>query len=249
MRHLLLLMLASCGRLEFTALDDAVACAAIGHDEDGDGFDDACDNCPHVVNDQANEDGDGVGDACDPHLGASRDHIVFFDPFTSIRPEWSFAGVYAISGDELAVDGRGGQFRGDLPGAPTTDTYSLGIEILAGRIGQRQIPLYALEDDQHVYFCALDGDESANATWSETYIAGGGYRTVVQSPAQGPIENRTMVVTMTHEPPNMLCRTTWPTDSPTLLGAIPAGITPTQHAISVIGSAARLQFYVHIHSD
>ena len=33
---------------------------------DGDGVDDACDNCPYTPNlDQADCDGDGVGDACD----------------------------------------------------------------------------------------------------------------------------------------------------------------------------------------
>ena len=41
-----------------------------GLDSDGDGWPDACDNCPTVPNpDQADTDGDGVGDACDLLLG------------------------------------------------------------------------------------------------------------------------------------------------------------------------------------
>ena len=42
------------------------ACTPIGHDEDGDGSDDACDNCPSVDNGaQANNDADDIGDACE----------------------------------------------------------------------------------------------------------------------------------------------------------------------------------------
>jgi hypothetical protein len=53
------------------------------HDEDGDGIDDHCDNCPADANpEQTDSDGDGVGDACDPHPGAS-DRIVAFEPFVS----------------------------------------------------------------------------------------------------------------------------------------------------------------------
>jgi hypothetical protein len=41
-------------------------CPPVGSDLDGDGLDDACDNCPADPNsDQADVDGDGVGDACD----------------------------------------------------------------------------------------------------------------------------------------------------------------------------------------
>jgi hypothetical protein len=52
-----------------------------GFDEDGDGTDNAIDNCPGISNDQTDSDTDGVGDLCDFVLGRA-DRIVakyFFD--------------------------------------------------------------------------------------------------------------------------------------------------------------------------
>src|SRR2546423_13272410 len=59
---------------------DARPCAPIGHDEDGDGVDDACDDCPATKNaGQEDGDGDQVGDLCDPYPADGHDVIVFFD--------------------------------------------------------------------------------------------------------------------------------------------------------------------------
>src|SRR5690348_6260060 len=54
------------------ALDGDARCTPIGHDEDGDGIDDACDRCPYIASltGDPDSDGDGVGDDCDPHPGA-----------------------------------------------------------------------------------------------------------------------------------------------------------------------------------
>ena len=47
-------------------------CPPVGSDLDGDGLDDARDNCPADPNpDQADADGDGVGDACDLCFGVA----------------------------------------------------------------------------------------------------------------------------------------------------------------------------------
>jgi hypothetical protein len=87
-RLALVVMLVGCGRLDFDARsadatlapnDAKPTCA--GHDEDGDGYGDACDDCPVDPDpDQADRDGDGVGDACDPFPHQPGDRLARFEP-------------------------------------------------------------------------------------------------------------------------------------------------------------------------
>jgi hypothetical protein len=77
------------------------ACSAIGHDEDLDQVDDACDRCPHVGDPpQADADNDGVGDACDPRPGVA-DRIARFDAFASIPSDWTLPAGWSIASDAL----------------------------------------------------------------------------------------------------------------------------------------------------
>jgi len=82
-----LLALGACGRRDFDALIDAAGDATshdatfdgvTAHDEDGDGFPDSIDPCPHVAGDLTDTDGDGVGDACDIHPNTPTEHWVLF---------------------------------------------------------------------------------------------------------------------------------------------------------------------------
>jgi hypothetical protein len=79
--------LAGCGRFGFDeqlardalAGDAKAKCA--GHDEDGDGYGDACDVCPVDPDpDQRDRDRDGVGDACDPFPDEAGDFLARFEP-------------------------------------------------------------------------------------------------------------------------------------------------------------------------
>jgi hypothetical protein len=75
------------------------------HDEDGDGLDDTCDNCPTVRNaDQSDElDADGVGDLCDPHPFAAGDKlallITFDEPGGAARWQTKGGGWSIANGD------------------------------------------------------------------------------------------------------------------------------------------------------
>jgi hypothetical protein len=80
---------------------DAAPCVPVGHDEDNDQIDDACDVCPHVSDPaQVDSDGDRVGDACDPHPGVA-DRIVRFDSFASVPADWTLPAGWSILDDEL----------------------------------------------------------------------------------------------------------------------------------------------------
>jgi hypothetical protein len=81
----------------------------VDHDEDGDGVDDGCDNCPTYVNpDQFDEDADGLGDACEEPDRADLLSTVFgFDSFaySSAAPglEWAAAAGSWLVGSDAVV--------------------------------------------------------------------------------------------------------------------------------------------------
>jgi Thrombospondin type 3 repeat len=98
---------------------DAFKCPG-GHDEDGDGFGDVCDNCPTIPNsDQlnvgeinANKTADTLGDACDPRPAESGDRIALVEYFNNGIPNGFFGNLNVVrTADALRF------------GSATTDAY------------------------------------------------------------------------------------------------------------------------------
>lgn len=73
------------GELETEVDASQPPCIAVGHDEDGDGLDDACDPCPFAATNAPDVDADGIADACDaaPTVPNTR---LLFDGFGAPNP-------------------------------------------------------------------------------------------------------------------------------------------------------------------
>jgi hypothetical protein len=79
------------------------------HDEDGDGFPDPQDNCPHIPQSlQQDSDGDGVGDICDPQPALAGESIALFDPLLDASGWQQLEGTWTERGDSIASDTRAG---------------------------------------------------------------------------------------------------------------------------------------------
>ncbi|HEY0713622.1 MAG TPA: hypothetical protein VGF45_13165, partial [Polyangia bacterium] len=101
-------------------------------DEDGDGFGDACDNCPADPNpDQANVmetnvgvNADGLGDACDPRPTQAGDSLLFFDGFAASTLDAAWTGdraMFTVAGGALVFDRAGDTTSRSLQRGVATD--------------------------------------------------------------------------------------------------------------------------------
>jgi hypothetical protein len=117
-------------------------CTPVGHDEDGDGIDDACDVCPHLADaNQADGDGDRVGDACDPEPANPRQQIVMFDPFMTLDASWTNSGGTQGS-DEIVLDARGATSKVIYRAiAPTHDLFIVGLVTGAADAGTHHVSI------------------------------------------------------------------------------------------------------------
>ena len=146
----LLVLVAGCGRIDFVAIPDATSaarCVPVGHDEDGDGIDDACDVCPYVFDpDQLDSDGDRVGDVCDPEPFNPVQHFVLFATMQPTDQPLTMTGSgtgWTQAADSVHFDGSGyGGLRYNV--SITNMVFAMGFTI-AGPIGtsvQHQLELH-----------------------------------------------------------------------------------------------------------
>jgi hypothetical protein len=212
-----LVVLSGCGRLQFDPLplpsdapgadpdSKAMACVAVGHDEDNDGVDDACDVCPQRVDDGLDGDGDGVGDTCD--LSALQQVRTLFDPFTSVRSEWNpYPGV--IMGDVLRyADASGGSVM-TLVDPPARDTFEL-TGVLLGAIAPNQISLQMDRLGPGSYYCEIYDDGNVAQLQLTTTPDGNTYTTIDTAPLPSRFDAGPFRIILDHTPPTTTCIADW----------------------------------------
>ena len=179
-----------CGRLRFDPLeppDDAVLCSsAVGHDEDGDGIDDACDVCPHVVDRaQLDSDGDTIGDACDPEPNVPRQSRLLFatmqptdQPFTK-QPLG--AGTFSQSADALHFSGNGqALIEYIVPVKSAAIAVGFDIQSLVSS-PQHELAVYAGPGGPF-YYVVLDDEGSPPGAAGVAFFDGAGYQVLASAP-------------------------------------------------------------------
>ena len=78
-------------------------------DEDGDGVNDRCDDCPYISDrEQLDHDGDGVGDPCDPWDDPAHPDVLLFSGFNGPTedPNLMCSSPWVVAGGSAVFDGR-----------------------------------------------------------------------------------------------------------------------------------------------
>lgn len=230
--------------------DSLTSCVAVGHDEDADGIDDACDRCPHRSDPaQLDADDDGVGDACDPSP-TTNESIVFFDAFTSQQAAWTISGTatHTMTGDSVMIDSTAGtNKRLRLAMTPQNDRFELGGAVLAGYSGARQLTVNAAQGDAS-YYCELFNESTFFFALTHT-TDGSNFTGADFTYLNGAFENQNVVLAMSRTSGNAItCDSTWP-GATQLDAAAPNSIAATQVGIYLQRIVFRADYFVVIRTE
>ncbi|MEO7094500.1 MAG: thrombospondin type 3 repeat-containing protein [Polyangiales bacterium] len=228
---------------------DTTSCVPVGHDEDADGVDDACDVCPHLPNvEQADKDGDRVGDACDPEPMNPRQRIVLFEPFTHLAG-WTIVSNEASNGNDLVLPAAGGAGKAIYRAyVPMDDVFQIGVTTMDGGAGQSIVQLAFGSDGTPEYYCELfdtGADNFLQFTWTfngTTFLHDGSVMST-QRLASGSGDLRVHRTAST-----VRCDATWSGDPVSLTGATPA-ITVSRMALYAENVTARISYLVQIRTE
>lgn len=243
----LLLFLVGCGRLAFEASPDARLPSCAGHDEDADGFPDACDLCPTSPDPaQLNPDGDGTSDQCD--VTNANDTIAFFDPFIADRSDWKYRPApHSYVNDSLAIDARTTYFFMDRSGTATNDYFLIAGTIVAvASTGAAQITLSFYTAGTPHYYCEIYGGASTSKVALTYTFDNVQYTSDTKQDLPSGVQPGRFMLIANHRGGNLGCVAL----GGGVVGAIPAGFGAVDRlAIQTQGLDLRIDHYLHIHTN
>ncbi len=263
LRVFAVVVLAGCGRVRFDDVsgsgaidasglgDDAAdatlfVCNPIGHDEDADGTDDACDVCPHLSGSQQDGDGDRVGDDCDLEPTLPNQQIVFFDAFSAFDPAWTTDNGASVGGDELVLDAVDRSRSIHRPYTLGQDWFLLGLTTGPSGAGNHLVSLVTSPNSGGTgFYCEMYNDgttvtmftyspdgasflHDGIATWAQPLVNGGG----------------TFEYLLTG--PEARCRSVWNGDVRSTVGTRPATITPERLTLYAENIDAQVAWIIQI---
>jgi hypothetical protein len=254
---------AGCGRIGFDAqtstlgdgagsnvIDGSKVCTAVGHDEDNDGVDDACDVCPHIPGPQADLDGDGVGDACDPEPAIGRQSIVLFDPFTSLA-NWTSMGA-TQAGDDAILDAINGSRELVRPYTPNNDLFMIGMTAGASGAGQYNFALVTAPISSPAgFYCEMFDTGGSFSTTMLTWTTDGTsymHAGTNDWPAGQHFANGSGTFSYALTPTSCTCESIWNGVNHGGNGARP-GIAVEEQHIYGENFVARLHWYIQIRTN
>ncbi len=253
------LVFAACGRRGFDELADGAVggdrpdgskvCAPVGHDEDADGIDDACDVCPHRADPaQADGDGDHVGDACDPEPGNPRQRIVLFEPFTDLQG-WSAISNETSNGEDAVLAASGGAGRAIFRlYDPMTDLFEIGASTSNPGAGQSIVQLAFGSAGTSEYYCELYDNGFTNLLQLTYTFDGSMFLHDGSVPLSQRLVPGTGTLRVQRAAATVGCDATWSGDHVVTSGATPA-ITVDRLALYAENAEVRISYFVQIRTE